>query len=756
MFCKNHLRRKKNLKALFNCCMGRYDSALEMLEAMQPYYMIDRSDYYTLKLLAYVSSKCGKKMESSIYRNSYHFFSSNKKKKEKYRDVIERDSEHLYKQFMDSSEIQYQLLIEIIDENLSLLKTTEAAVYWCLLKKIGNDIEKDRLLLIQHKYNYLASFVEDLLNCEDIACIVVNDSHEYDEELRFASLCKALALLGFCVTAVFDGNAKISSIMNYSNLQQICFEESFEDQTVSFLFNVSKQSKVSYLFGDQSFLKRLNEYPNFYKVTQMFHRNPIDFPYPRMDCLLVGDYYTTKSVIYKQDVRELVYQKPSVDFSIVIPARNSGRYLKYAIQTCLEQDFSGAYEVLVSDNSDIGNEEVKELVQAMDNPKIRYIRTPFVLGLAQSFEFAYLNAKGERIISIGSDDGLINSTLSILDSVYRQTSQNNIIHFEGSFFQWPEGNNNNGYIIVNRDALRKKEITLMDCDLKLKSVLKNFVLFTEMPILYMHTCISRSQIEKIISLTGKFEYGDSQDVYTGLVNLIVEKQVTYISHPLLVGGNSGIGVGQGVRDRIARGEVRPKPVTDRYRDYYSNRFNIYNNMDIISDTEHFFIMCEYEKMKGMGLTDKELLADEDYLSVFENIYRIFPLDPVDINLLIKQMDQIAQNRGEEFYRKYKHEKPRWMNDRNLREHNEKYDKHILRIRKASQKYWITNRIYSCYRRLKKSHMKNVAIENNSMHKNDPLLVASDAEGKKIDTVYAASQYISKLFTEKTLNTIKKD
>lgn len=743
MLWKHHLRKKKNLQALLKCVQNKYDEALAIVSAMQPYYMIDKSDIFALKMLSFISAKCNKKLESKIYRNSFRCFLNRDGRTHVEND--EKKTSDYYDRFihLQNKELPEELLNKIIEDCLSFLRTTEAAVFLCLLKKSNGKLNKDTEIIIAEKYDHVFSFTDDLLSGRISDCIVIEDLTDDTVHFRCIALCRALKILGLNVTLILSGNRELIDYNSFG-IQAVKFADNFENRVFNYIINSSNNFSVSYLFGDHTFLEQLNEHPGFYRVTQMFHRNPTEFPYRRMDCLLVGDYYNTKSVLYKQDIRQLVFEEPTVDFSIIIPARNSAYFLKYSIETCLKQNYSGTYEILISDNSISGNDEVYRLIQQMNHPLIRYIRTPYNLSLAQSFEYAYLNARGEKIISIGSDDGLVDCALTTLDSVFQQIPQNDIVHFDGTFYQWPT-DSDDGYLSLNQEAFRKKEITSVDCTNLLTHVLKDYVVFTEMPILYMHTCIRKKHIQKIIDRTGKFEFGDSQDVYTGLLNLILEKEVTYVSYPLLIGGNSGIGVGQGVRNRIRRGELPSRSSYFRYYDYYSKRFAKYNNIDIISDKEHFFIMREYEKIMGMNIFNEEILTDEDYLDVFENIYALYPLNSVDINILVKQLEKIAQNRGTEFYQKFLKCRLVWERRRSEREKKEARDKRIVFARSKVQKSHIGRLAYSLYRKMRRRQVVAVNTVAKKHEDNNPITIVTQYNGQKIDNVFLASKYLSGLF-----------
>src|SRR4051812_3222592 len=91
-------------------------------------------------------------------------------------------------------------------------------------------------------------------------------------------------------------------------------------------------------------------------------------------------------------------------FSIIIPTRERAATLRYALRTCLDQTFDD-YEVIVSDN--FSSPATKAVVDEAAAPRVRYFRTDRPLAMSDSWEFAVSHARGEYVLVIGDDDGLL-------------------------------------------------------------------------------------------------------------------------------------------------------------------------------------------------------------------------------------------------------------------------------------------------------------------------------------------------------------
>lgn len=88
--------------------------------------------------------------------------------------------------------------------------------------------------------------------------------------------------------------------------------------------------------------------------------------------------------------------------TVAIPTYNSGeRFLSDAIDSVLAQSF-GDFEVLISDNCSPDN--TSEVVNAYDDPRIRYVRHSENIGANANFNFCLNDAKGKYLLLLSDDD----------------------------------------------------------------------------------------------------------------------------------------------------------------------------------------------------------------------------------------------------------------------------------------------------------------------------------------------------------------
>lgn len=253
-----------------------------------------------------------------------------------------------------------------------------------------------------------------------------------------------------------------------------------------------------------------------------------------------GDYLSYISMVYGFDARAAIEASAECDFSIVIPARNSAEFLEYSLKTCLNQRFKGSYEIVVSDNSTNGNTEVYELCKRINDPKIKYYRTPRDLHLPKSFEFAYLKAKGEFIFAIGSDDGVLPWGLEALSKVINENPTAEIIQWSRGTYMWPTSipGLENQFVIPrsykkNKFAARQKLILPT-----LWAAAKNKEFMYLLPMLYINSGFRRSYFKTLIDKTGYLWNGICQDVYMGVVTSLINKEILEIDYPVTIAGMS--------------------------------------------------------------------------------------------------------------------------------------------------------------------------------------------------------------------------
>ena len=418
------------------------------------------------------------------------------------------------------------------------------------------------------------------------------------------------------------------------------------------------------LFGNAKLLMEMNEDIEISKIFAMYFRHYEEQPIPRKDCLLLGNYFAAISHIWGYDVKKEFDKEPTCDFSIIIPVRNSIKYLREVIETCLNQDYEGTYEILISDNGWHMGVDVLGLIKSINSEKIRYIKTPFDLSLTKSFEFAYLNARGKYLISLGSDDGMIKNSLSMITLALNKFPQNNIVMWPRARYKWPisnVGKQKGNKLSYNFGELNYFDIKEIDPKPLIKKAIIGKLSVFETPNMYLATCIKREHIGKIIGLTGKFEDGDSQDVYTGVLNLFIEDKITYLQYPVIISGGSEVGVGFMYASKpeslkIINNLFKIKFMYHRYTNYYNAAYREIS--PVVGMGNEYLFFREYKKIERYNFLTVDS-SNNDILEMLHSIYYdINKKKLIDKNIYNKQLNTLAQL-DEKLYKDYRRNRNKW-------------------------------------------------------------------------------------------------
>lgn len=295
------------------------------------------------------------------------------------------------------------------------------------------------------------------------------------------------------------------------------------------------------LFATKGWLE--SEFVKNKKCLNMFYRHYEDLQgLTHFYALFVGDYFSFLNNRYNFNISCKSFVNTSVDFTILLPVRNSIKYLEKTIQTCKNIVYSGTYEILISDNSTDKTDEILDLISKANDSHIRYIKTPCDLPLARSFEYGYLSALGNYIISLGSDDGVMPNALDYLKQAFSRHNVDIVMSPLASYFweTYPYKEKTNELCF---SSCNKYHENFLDMAKYRSGYAINQIYYLWLPMMYMTTCVSKKMIFEIIEKTGKFEMGYSQDVYTGIANALINEKILYINYPIVVAGNSDIGTG---------------------------------------------------------------------------------------------------------------------------------------------------------------------------------------------------------------------
>lgn len=334
----------------------------------------------------------------------------------------------------------------------------------------------------------------------------------------------------------------------YPAIKAICENNEYCDNTgnlINYISELLTENHLATLLCSGECFNNLEKDSLLKKNTSRLFGYRNDYYETEMSFGWTGDYLSYISVIYKSDFRKAFMKSTQCDFSIVIPARNSAYTLRYTIMTCLNIEYRGSYEIVVSDNSSDGNRDVYNLVREFNDEKIKYYKTPRNLQLAKSFEFACLNAKGEFIIPLGSDDGIMPYTLTEINKIMEKYPEEDIIQWERGFYAWPGFNDGqqNEFVIPRKYNKLKYETEYVSTEYLMALILNEPSMMYSLPLMYVNSGFRRRYLKRILERTGRLWDGICQDLYMGIVNITINKRILTVKYPMTIAGMSSTSVG---------------------------------------------------------------------------------------------------------------------------------------------------------------------------------------------------------------------
>ena len=158
-------------------------------------------------------------------------------------------------------------------------------------------------------------------------------------------------------------------------------------------------------------------------------------------------------------------------FSVLLPTRNGGKYLKSCIESVLSQDYKDM-ELIVFDNANTDN--TVEVVNSYSNDKrLKYYRTDSVVSVTDNWNNALKKSSGDYVLMMGDDDFLLPGYFDTLDKTIKENDFPDGISYFGYSFIYPDAVDNTvGYYSDPHYDYEKK---LIDSGKTTKNQLKSIV-----------------------------------------------------------------------------------------------------------------------------------------------------------------------------------------------------------------------------------------------------------------------------------------
>lgn len=505
--------------------------------------------------------------------------SADEKEKNFYNDIINK-SELLIGQFINANGI---ISPELIENIVNIFYIQQDFIMCTVFEKLYEKLFNNKLKLNECLPNQdnLLYLEERLENADNETFIFVSD---HDTELNCRAAAKAVSVLGASVFIIgsptpietefkydpaatiqisFDNAVRSGNMISVPSVELICKNEVYCDNTAYLIDYINQdysENRLTTVISCGQTVDKLCCTDILKKNMEKLSPYRAGYFEKNMAFAWCGSYLSYISNIYGFDAEKAVNQTEEYDFSIVIPARNSSDTLRYTIQTCLNINYSGTYEIIISDNSTGNNKEIINLVNEINDDRIKYYKTPREFILSKSFEFALLKSKGKFIIPLGSDDGILPWSLEILHAVLKQVDAP-ILRWDRGFYAWPgfNGGQQNQFIIPSRyknGSVNVKPVKNTEFIYNLCCDPQN--MYT-LPLLYINSGFKRSYLKTLLEKTGRMWDGPSQDIYMGIINITINKEIMTLEYPITIAGMSGRSIGANTNTSKADIEKSNRP-----------------------------------------------------------------------------------------------------------------------------------------------------------------------------------------------------
>lgn len=217
--------------------------------------------------------------------------------------------------------------------------------------------------------------------------------------------------------------------------------------------------------------------------------------------------------------------------SVIIPTRERAETLFFAIQTALDQT-NNNYEVIVSDN--FSQDNTKEVVRNFNDPRLIYFNTSKRLSMCDNWDFALEKARGEYVIFIGDDDGLMPGAIDKLQ-VTIQSKPSLVYCWPRPTYVWPINDQRASVSYL-------PSINAYPYEINLKK-LARFVVkmggarFIFLPSVY-HSAVAKCILDMMRKQTGRVFHSTQPDIFTALAIPVFSDTAINVGYFVTVGGQS--------------------------------------------------------------------------------------------------------------------------------------------------------------------------------------------------------------------------
>ena len=232
-----------------------------------------------------------------------------------------------------------------------------------------------------------------------------------------------------------------------------------------------------------------------------------------------------------------MWGKLVMKFSVLIPTRNRLEYLKYAVLTVLEQNYSN-WEIIISDNC--SEEDVEGYVRSLKDPRILYFRTSNSCSVTENWNNAIEKSSGDYIVMLGDDDGLLSGYFLACISLLKEFDFPDLVYNSALIYSYPNvissaPQGSLAKYVYSSFFVNKKDPFVLKRKEALKAVKKILGFTVEINFNAQH-CLFKRDLRASLSKYGSFYQSPYPDYYSTTALFLKAKRILVVPYPLVIIG----------------------------------------------------------------------------------------------------------------------------------------------------------------------------------------------------------------------------
>lgn len=276
----------------------------------------------------------------------------------------------------------------------------------------------------------------------------------------------------------------------------------------------------------------------------------------------------------------------SVRYSILVPTWNKLEYLKYTINSLLDQNYEN-FELIISD--DFSTDGTSDYLSHLKDKRVKVVKPPFKLTQTKNYEFILGHAIGEWISIIGDDDGVLPNFFKILDkTIEKLDSEVEAISSKPAFYYWETVNDLYGERVVDYQNFFEKD-KIISSKKNLFYALLGWKDRTDLPMIYTSGLIKKTLVDRIKNKSNNFFFHSIVPDYYSMVAILFEtNKFLRLNQPIFWVGASSKSTGKGLR--IYQDNIEEKTANFLNKNLFLSK-SINNSLHQAGITSIYFYEC---------------------------------------------------------------------------------------------------------------------------------------------------------------------